>query len=229
MSIRHPCSYVAAGALIVCFATAASETAHAQVSILKECGAQFQAAKAEGASKGQGWQDFLRLCRTCLAEQPPPAVASATSDRMNAQSTVLKKCGMQYQTAKASNKLGGQGWQDFLNACRTRLAEQPAPEQPPAAEELAPAAAPAPAPAATPIIPSQPAAETVAPIPVPTTAPSITPSKPVSAYKTVERSRKKWCVAEWKAQKAELKKTSPDLKWPQYWNECNKRLKASLQ
>ncbi|PWB93779.1 hypothetical protein C5689_10885, partial [Methylosinus sporium] len=42
-----------------------------------------------------------------------------------AQANVLKECGAQYQAVKAANELKGQSWQDFLKACRARLAEQP--------------------------------------------------------------------------------------------------------
>jgi len=43
------------------------------------------------------------------------------------------------------------------------------------------------------------------------------------------RSREKQCGAEWKAQKVELRKTNPAIKWPQFWSECNKRLKGQAQ
>ena len=44
-----------------------------------------------------------------------------------------------------------------------------------------------------------------------------------------EKSRQKKCSAQWKVQKAELKKANPTLNWLQYWSECNKRLKVSGQ
>ena len=39
------------------------------------------------------------------------------------------------------------------------------------------------------------------------------------------RERQKKCGAEWKAAKASGK-VSKDMRWPQYWSECNKRLKT---
>jgi len=39
------------------------------------------------------------------------------------------------------------------------------------------------------------------------------------------RERQKKCGAEWKAAKA-AGKVSKDMRWPQYWSECNKRLKT---
>jgi hypothetical protein len=226
MLIRLAVSYGAAGALAMCLAAGASDMAQAQVSVLKECSAQLQAAKAESALKGQDWQDFLRACRARLAELAAPAEALAASGEPNAQSNVFKECSTRYQAAKAADKLGGQSWQDYLKFCRAHIAEPPAPaEKTPVADQPPPIEAPALAPAS----PSQPAAGSVAPAPAPATAPAVTPGKPISEGKAAEESRQKRCAAKWKAQKAELKKTNPDLKWPQYWIECNKRLKASAQ
>ncbi|MGA9824886.1 MAG: hypothetical protein WBQ53_08640, partial [Methylocystis sp.] len=56
-----------------------------------------------------------------------------------AQANVLKECGSQYQATKAANQLNGQSWQEYLKACRARIAEPTA----------APAATPTPAPAPT--------------------------------------------------------------------------------
>ncbi len=82
MSIRLAVSYAAAGALAVCFATAVSGEAKAQANVLKECGSQYQAAKAANELKGQSWQDFLKACRARIAEpkteEAPPAVAAPT-------------------------------------------------------------------------------------------------------------------------------------------------------
>jgi len=43
------------------------------------------------------------------------------------------------------------------------------------------------------------------------------------------REREKQCGAEWKAKKDEIRKTNPNAKWPQFWSECNKRLKGGAQ
>jgi hypothetical protein len=39
------------------------------------------------------------------------------------------------------------------------------------------------------------------------------------------RARQKQCGAEWKAARA-AGKVDKKMKWPQFWSECNKRLKA---
>ncbi|MFY9831106.1 MAG: hypothetical protein WAK66_00075, partial [Methylocystis sp.] len=54
-----------------------------------------------------------------------------------AQANILKECGSEYQAAKAANQLNGQSWQEYLKACRARIAE-------PAAAPAAPAPAPTP-------------------------------------------------------------------------------------
>ena len=155
-------------------------------------------------------------------------LAVAVPGEALAQANILKECGSQYQAAKAANQLNGQSWQEYLKACRARIAE-------PAAAPAAPAPAPAPAP--TPA-PAQAPAPAPAPVPAPapmTAAPTPAPTKPATAAKPASegqaamRSREKQCGAEWKAQKAELRKTHPTMKWPQFWSECNKRLKGEAQ
>jgi hypothetical protein len=155
-------------------------------------------------------------------------LAVAVPGEALAQANVLKECGSQYQAAKAANQLNGQSWQEYLKACRTRIAEPSA----------APAATPAPAPAPTPAPAPMTATPAPAPAPAPapmTAAPTPAPTKPTAAAKPITdgqaamRAREKQCGAEWKAQKAELHKTNPAMKWPQFWSECNKRLKGQAQ
>ena len=44
------------------FALAGFNVAKAE-SVMKECGADWQAAKAAGTTNGQTWQEFLKSCR----------------------------------------------------------------------------------------------------------------------------------------------------------------------
>lgn len=168
----------------------------------------------------------------CVASAAPTAAAA----------NVMQECGKQYQAAKAENALGGQSWQDFLKACRARLAE-------PAAAPAAAAPTPAPAPVATPAPAPEPVpAPVVAPAPAPVAAPApapapaaaplaakpatkaaAAPTKPANPARTAEQTRQKTCGAEWKARKAELTQEDPTLNWAKFWSECNKRLKASSQ
>ena len=166
----------------------------------------------------------------CLAVTSPAAA--------NAEANVWKECGTQFQAAKAANELNGQSWQDFLKACRVRV---PAPAIPEASNSATPAppaassnAAPPPAPTAIVASPPTPAISEsgIASAPsAPTATPhsDAAPSKLAGEGVVAEKMREKKCAAQWNAEKAELKKTNPTLKWPQYWTECNKRLKVSTQ
>ena len=49
--------------------------------------------------------------------------------------------------------------------------------------------------------------------------------KPPTAAQLAERERIKKCGKEWKDAKA-AGKIEKGMKWPQYWHDCNKRLKG---
>jgi len=167
----------------------------------------------------------------CLAVASPAAA--------NAQVNLWKECGTRFQAAKAANELNGQSWQDFLKACRGRVAAQPAIPEVSISATPAPAAAssnPPPPPAPTAIVASPPApaisesGRASAPsAPTTTTLSDAARSKLASEGVVAEKLREKKCAAQWKTQKMELRKTNPALNWSQYWTECNKRLKASTE
>ena len=150
-----------------------------------------------------------------------------------AQANLLKECGTQYQAAKAANELGGQGWQDFLKACRARLKEAAT------ATEAKPAEAAKPVEVAKPVEAAKPAAEAKpveapAATPAPAAAPPTTnPLKPATTEaaapakdsRQAMQARQKKCAAEWKANKKDLLKENAKLTWPKYWSACNKKLK----
>ncbi len=46
-------------------------------SVMKECGAEWKAAKANNTTNGQTWQEFLKSCRAQKAEAPAAAPAPA--------------------------------------------------------------------------------------------------------------------------------------------------------
>lgn len=119
-----------------------------------------------------------------------------TAATVPAQALTSKECSAKYQAAKAAGTLNGMKWNDF------RKAE--------CAGE-APAAAPASA------AESKPAME-------PKTA--ATPAaKPATGGRAAMYARERACGAEWKTMKAEGKRP-PGMKWPQFWHECDVRMKA---
>lgn len=165
----------------------------------------------------------IRLVSYAAAGALAIGIAAGAASEAKAQANVLKECGSQYQAAKAANELKGKSWQDFLKACRAKLAE-PASETPAAPAEPAPAAPVAAEPTPTPAPPpAEPVAKPAEPAPAAPTAPAA--AKPDT--KAAQASRQKKCGAEWKAKKAELLKANPKASWPKFWSECNKRLKAA--
>ena len=160
------------------------------------------------------------------------AGADLFASHATAQS-VQKQCGDQWKAAKAAGTVpADQKWTDYLKECRARMAQGGA------GAATAPAAAPTAAPA-NPLkpAPTAPAAEAAKSPAVPTAAPAqgaapaaeTAAKKPMSPGRAAEVARQKQCGAEWRAQKAQLVAQTPNLKWPQYWSECNKRLKAAGQ
>ena len=239
MSIRFVPLAVASLAL-----SAAAFSVQAEVSVQKECGAEYQAAKAAGSLNGQSWGEFLHDCRerhsggaaapAAAPAEAPASTPAATSPAAPAESlaapaeahvSLQKQCGAEYQAAKAAGSLNGETWQQFLQACRGRHATPAAAA--PAAPAPAPVAAPAappPAPvAAPPVEPAAPAKPAVAAPASPVTTKS---GKPVSPGTQAFIDREKACGTEWRAKKAALLKVNPKATWPAYLSECNKRLKA---
>ncbi|MGD9545190.1 MAG: hypothetical protein AB7F41_02865 [Methylocystis sp.] len=174
------------------------------------------------------------------------AAVAATSGDAYAQANVLKECGSQYQAAKAANELGGQSWQEFLKACRARLAEQAKPaeekpaeaakpvevkpeEPPPAAAETKPEEKPAEAAKPVEAKPEEPppAAAETKPTEPPPAAEAAPAPKPAADTKAAMRARQKKCSVEWKSTRRELKKSNPKITWPKFWSDCNKKLKAA--
>ena len=212
--------------------------ARAEVSVQKECGAEYQAAKAAGSLNGQSWQEFLKDCRSRhaapgaaaapAAAEAPAAAAPAAPAAAPAEGhvSVQKECGSEYQAAKAAGSLNGQTWQQFLQACRARhaapaaaAAPAPAPAEAPAAAPAAPLAAPA-----APVAPAKPAAAPAAE--APGSAATTKTGKPLSPGTQAFIEREKACGAEWRAKKAALLKANPRATWPAFLSACNKRLKA---
>lgn len=50
-------------------------------------------------------------------------------------------------------------------------------------------------------------------------------AKPLSPAQVALRQRQKQCGEEWQAAKA-AGKIAKEMKWPQYWSACNKRLRS---
>ncbi len=139
-----------------------------------------------------------------------------------AQANVMKACGAEWQAAKDAKKVKpGETWNSFLAECRKR--------QPAAA---ATEAAKPPKAVAKDTKPAKPVVEDDATPPEPAAAKKDAKpdaaKKPLTPGQIAAHERIKKCGAEWTAAK-EAKKIKAGQKWPQYWSECNKRLKAAGQ
>jgi hypothetical protein len=121
-----------------------------------------------------------------------------------AQQKTEKACKEVWQANKAANQAAKVTEKAYVTKCRADSAAAK-----PAAAPAPAAAAPAPKPAAM--------------------APAAAPAKPAVAAtggKAGETTRIKACGVEWKAAKA-AGKVPAGQKWPQFWSECDKRMKAA--
>ena len=121
-----------------------------------------------------------------------------------AAENVMKACGAKYQAAKAGNTLpAGQTWNQFLSQCRAQMTPAAAP-----AAAVTPGAKPA-----------APAAATAR-----TSTRTSTAGRAPTAGQLASRDRERACGAQWRAAKA-ANKVPAGQKWPQYWSQCNARMK----
>jgi len=118
-----------------------------------------------------------------------------------ADSTAMKACTDQWDAMKAANKIpAGTTWPNFEKDCMAKA-------------DAAPAMAPAPKMAT-------PAAPAVAP------APKM--AAPAVAGGNGEQNRIKSCAGQWDQMKA-ANKIPAGLKWPEFWHDCDTKLKAAGQ
>ena len=114
-----------AAALIALGVALGGSTANAE-SVMKQCGDQWQAAKAAGTTNGQTWPQFLSQCRAQLktgAAAPSNAAAPATAapapaPAPAATTKTAKECDAEYAANKAAIKASGQTKRAFVAACR---------------------------------------------------------------------------------------------------------------
>jgi hypothetical protein len=140
-------------------------------------------------------------------------LAAVALQGTSAQALSSTECSVKYKAAKAAGTLNGMKWHDFQKAqCGSDATAAPAAAP---ATASAPAAAPAPAPKP-------------APAPAPAAAgnaffPSAVDSK-FSSQKP-HLARLHTCSEQWQANKAN--NANGSMKWPQFYSECNKRLKGA--
>lgn len=121
---------VALAALVT--AAVAAHPASAANTIMQQCGAKYQAAKAnKSLPAGQTWNQFLAQCRGSAAAPAPaaapmaaakPVAARQPSAAMNAMHDRQRKCGAMWKADKAAGKVpAGQTWPKYWSACNARM------------------------------------------------------------------------------------------------------------
>ena len=158
-----------------------------------------------------------------------PAMADTATDPEAANK---KACGKEWKALKDAGNQGTQKKKDFVAECLTKMDAADKTKPKTTVATVAPATAVV-APAKTVVAPAKTvdAGETAVP-PDPTDAnakPAMTDAKgkPRTPGQLAMDKRIKECGVMWKEAKAAG--TTGGLKWPQYWSQCNKKLKAAAQ
>lgn len=214
-------TYLSAGAIGLAgaafLALSAPGYAATAQSTVKACSQQYQAAKAAGTLEGQKWPQFLKKCSASMSNTAAPtAVTPATPTKKPAANTAAAAgaaapghqtlrqiCSSQYQAAKSAGTLNGQKWPQFLSGCIASIKN-----------DKSDAAVVPPDPTTTASTSAKPA----------TSGTSAT-GKALSPGETAFRQRIRECANEWKSQKS-AGTLAAGAKWPQFWSQCNTRLKA---
>ena len=222
------CAFGLTGVAFVALATpgfAASPSA-AQTTT-KACSQQYQAAKKANTLNGEKWPEFLSKCSATMNTNAAPmaapakkpttaAMAPANSNTSTTKPATTKSasavpgntaghqstqqiCSQQYQAAKTAGTLGSQKWPDFLSSCSTSIKNDKSD-------------------AAMPAEPSVASAKQA----MPTTSAN---GKPLSPGEVAFRQRIHECSTEWQSEKS-AGKLPAGAKWPQFWSQCNAKLKA---
>ena len=205
---------------------------------VKACAVQWQSMKtANTVPAGTNWLVFEKDCLAKMQAAATPAVPAVPAAKIAAPAVPAvpaakiaapaapaaatavavsandKICADQWAQMSAVRKvLSGSTFETFKAGCLAKLqaAAVPAPKVVVPVAPVAPAAAAAVAPSAK----------------VGAPAASAAPVATATGGTNGEQSRIKTCAAQWDQMK--VAKTTPvGLKWPQFWHECDVKLKAS--
>lgn len=223
--LASACAFGLTGAAFMALATPGFAATSAAQSTTMACSSQYQAAKSANTLNGEKWPQFLSKCSAAIgssaAATTAPAAkpakqaralapansvskttktAAAVSGTTAGHQTTQQLCSGQYQAAKTAGTLNGQKWPDFLSSCSASIKNDK--------ED-----------AATPPEPSL-ASASKAPM-----AATMANGKQLSPGQVAFRQRIHECSTEWQADK-QAGTLPTSAKWPQFWSQCNTRLKA---
>lgn len=210
------------GAAPMLMQTASAATSDFQT----QCSARYKAAKAAGTLGTLTWPEFekqkcadLKSSGDTSAATAPAATTATTAKPATAKTaakpaakkastsdnTFMQTCSASWKQMKDANTVpAGMKWKDFLKAgCDVQ-------DQASTTEEATPPAEPT----------------TAAPTEDPTAKTVDKNGKPFTAGQIALHQRIKACGLEWRTRKA-AGKIKTGQTWPQYWSDCNKRLKTA--
>lgn len=197
--------------------------ATAAQSTTKACSEQYQATKTANTLNGATWPQFLSKCSAAMNNTATPITmptskakqasvlapantntskttkTAAVSGTTAGHQTTQQICSSQYQAAKAACTLNGQKWPAFLSSCSASIKND---------NEDASA-------------PPEPSLASVKPALKATSA----NGKPLTAGEIAFRQRIHECSTEWQSEK-QAGTLPTGAKWPQFWSQCNTKLKA---
>lgn len=195
--------------------TAAAPADATGQTFIQKCSADWAALKAANrVPAGMTWNDFRKakcVVDGTAAAQPASTKAKATTASAPANAagqTFIQKCSTDWAALKAANQVpDGMTWNDFRKAkCVVDAAALPQ-----AADENA-----------TPMEPTQ--AVNLDNIDVATVSKS---GKPFTPGQIAAHKRQKACGMKWREEKTN-NTLQVGMKWPQYWSQCNTKMKAAL-
>jgi hypothetical protein len=252
MSLRQLALPLTAAMAVACLALAAP-SAYSATSAMKACNDEWNAEKANNTTNGAKYQDFLKQClskagstgttttapATTTTTAPAPTTTTTTQAPAGTMTTATadptaaakKDCGKQWTKYKKDNPTATDKRKDWVAAC---VVKETGGTMPTTSATTTTTTMP------------KPATTTTMPKPAATTAPATTtasveptppdPTLPAPATTTTDNKKPKTpgqiamdvrikkCGQMWKEAKAN--NTTNGLKWPQYWSQCNKQLKA---
>ncbi len=175
----------------------------------QKCSANWAALKsANQVPAGMTWNDFRKAkCVVPAAAAKPAKPAKATTADTSGQ-TFAQKCSANWAALKQANQVpDGMTWNDFRKAkCVVDASLLPSSN-----DENA-----------TPMEPND--SVNLDNIDVATVSKS---GKPFTPGQIAAHKRQKACGMQWRSEKAN--NTLPvGMKWPQYWSQCNAKMKAAL-
>jgi hypothetical protein len=251
MKMQASLLLVGAGMALGLFA--ATLPAAAQSTAMQSCSDDWAKMKAAGSiPEGQTWPKFWSQCAKDYAAANPsedaaPAAKSTTGKAADSKaakakpaekpaepaagggkSTAMASCSADWAKMKEAGTIpAGQTWPKFWSQCaKDYAAANPS-------EDAAPAAKAAKGKAAKAADSAIEADEGIA-LPDPeqaakmNTAAKTAGKRPLTPGQQAAIVRIRACGAEWQERKA-AGKLPQGAKWPQYWSDCNKRLKAKGQ